>query len=57
MTDLVVAVKPLVNLENAKAREGGTNVPLSEGHVLYVGVRHRGTPGQILRSDFGCGAG
>jgi zinc-binding alcohol dehydrogenase family protein len=35
----------------------GTNVPLSEGHVLYVGVRHRGTPGQILRSDFGCGAG
>jgi hypothetical protein len=57
MTDLVVAVKPLVNLENAKAREGGTNVPLSEGHVLYVGVRQRGTPGQILRSDFGCGAG
>ena len=48
MTDLVVTLKPLVNLENAKAREGGTNAPLSEGYVLYVGVRYRRTPRQIL---------
>ena len=37
MTDLVVALKPLFNLENAKAREGGTNVPLSEGELCQYG--------------------